>query len=213
MLGFSKSENKVYFDIFTIEKGHNEMSYRELPLRKCPFDYVMYQMILFETKPDLIIEIGTDKGGSALYLADLLDILGKGLIHTLDIKDELSDIVKNHKRIVPFYKGWQQYDLEKARSFNKILIIDDSTHYYEDTFEILNLFSSLINVGSYFIVEDGIVDNLGISRDYRGGPVRAINKFLEENHDFIVDKKWCNFFGTNATFNVNGYLKRITKSE
>lgn len=213
MLNFFKSDNRVYFDVFTVEKGHNKMSYRELPLRKCPFDYVIYQMIIFETKPDLIIEIGTDKGGSALYLADLLDILGKGLLHTIDIKDELSDIVKNHKRIVPFYKGWQHYDIRKSRNFDKILIIDDSTHYYEDTLEILNVFSTLITVGSYFIVEDGIVDSLGLSKDYNGGPVKAIDKFLQQNHDFIVDKKWCNFFGENATFNVNGYLKRIKKSE
>jgi cephalosporin hydroxylase len=209
MFTILKPKNEIHFDIFTIEKGHNRMTYRGLPVRKCPFDYVIYQMIVFEVEPDLIIEIGTDKGGATLYLADLLNIIGKGIIHTIDIKDELDEIVKKHKRIKPFYEGWQNYDLQNTREFDKILVIEDSTHYYNDTLDILRLFSKLVNVGSYFIVEDGIIDKLGLTKEYNGGPVRAINEFLQSSSTFMIDKKWSNFFGANATFNINGYLKRI----
>ena len=185
------------------------MTYRGLPLRKCPFDYVIYQMIVFEVEPDLIIEIGTDKGGATLYLADLLNVIGKGIIHTIDIKNELDDVVKKHERIKTFYKGWQNYNIHNSKEFNKILIIEDSTHYYKDTLDILKLYSNLINIGSYFIIEDGIIDKLGLSKEYNGGPVKAINEFLQTTNDFKIDEKWCNFFGKNATFNINGYLKRI----
>lgn len=209
MVNFLKFKRDIYFDVFTIEKGHNNMTYRGFPIRKCPFDYVIYQMIIFEVKPDLIIEIGTDKGGATLYLADLLDVLGNGIIHTIDIKDELGETIKKHKRIKTFHEGWQKYNLQNLDDFEKILIIEDSTHYYKDTLDILNLFSKRINVGSYFIIEDGIIDKLGLKNTYFGGPVKAINEFLKQNDDYIIDKKWCDFFGTNATFNINGYLKRI----
>ncbi len=204
-----KAKNKIYFDIFTIEKGHNNMTYKGLPLRKCPFDYVIYQMIIFEVKPDLIIEIGTDKGGSALYMADLLDSMGRGMLHTIDIKDETNDLVKKHKRIKTFNEGWQKYDIKVTQKFDNILIIEDSTHFYNNTLAILRHFSSLISVGSYFIVEDGIIDELGLTKDFNGGPLKAINEFLSETNKFQIEKKWCNFFGENATFNVNGYLRKV----
>jgi cephalosporin hydroxylase len=209
MFNKKKTNDNVHFDIFTVENGHNKMTYRGIPIRKCPFDYVIYQMIIFEVKPDLIIEIGTDRGGSALYLADLLDSLGNGKIHTIDIKDDLEDVVKNHQRIETFHNGWQNYNIHDLKEFETILIIEDSTHYYKDTLDILNLYSKLINVGSYFIIEDGIIDKLGFTKEYHGGPVKAINEFLKEDENFQIERKWCNFFGENATFNVNGYLKRI----
>lgn len=59
-----------------IQKGHHNTTYRGVPCVKCPFDYVIYQMIVEEVRPDLIIEIGAFEGGSALYLADLLDNYG-----------------------------------------------------------------------------------------------------------------------------------------
>jgi cephalosporin hydroxylase len=209
MVRFLKTKNDINFDVFTIEKGHNNMTYRNIPLRKCPFDYVIYQMILFEVEPDLIIEIGTDNGGTSLYLADLLDHLGNGVIHTIDIKDGLDEFVRKHKRIESFHNGWQNYDIKNADEFNKILIIEDSTHYYKDTLDILKLFSSLVSLNSYFIIEDGIINKLGLTRKYDGGPIRAINEFLQQTDNFTIDKKWCDFFGKNATFNINGYLKRI----
>ena len=58
-------------------------------------------------------------------------------------------------------------------------------------------------------MEDGIVNELGWEKEFNGGPQKALKEFLERNSSFIVDKKWCNFFGVNATFNVNGYLKKI----
>ena len=68
-------------DLKSIEKGHLSTTYRGVTMHKCPFDVTMYQMIINEIKPDLIIEIGTFKGGGALYYADLLDIIGKGSSH------------------------------------------------------------------------------------------------------------------------------------
>lgn len=65
MISFSKQKN---FTLKDIDAGHHKVTYKGVPAIKCPFDYVLYQMIITEIKPDLIIEIGTNKGGSSCIL-------------------------------------------------------------------------------------------------------------------------------------------------
>ena len=204
-----KKKKHVDFDIHSICDGHHKVSYRGIKAIRSPFDYVLYQMILFDQKPDLVIEIGTNHGGGALYLADLMDLIGHGEIHTIDIEDRCHEMVKQHSRITTFLGGWQDYDTSLAEKYSNVLIIEDGAHTYEDTLAILKKFAYLVKKGSYFIVEDGIVNELGISKEYNGGPLRAINEFMSSNNHFEIDRKWCDFFGKNATFNVDGYLKRI----
>lgn len=201
--------NKVHFDTYTLERGHHKLLYKDVPIIKCPFDYVIYQMILWEVKPDLIIEIGTNRGGSALYFADLLDIIGHGEIHTIDIEDMACAEVKKHPRIKFFKEGYQHYDLKNAEGFEKIIVIEDGSHTYGDVIETISKFSSVVNKDSYLIVEDGIIDKLGWKRKYNGGPNKAIKEFILGNKNYIIDRKWCDLFGINATFNTNGFLKKI----
>ena len=201
--------NKVHFDTYTLERGHHKLLYKDVPIIKCPFDYVIYQMILWEVKPDLIIEIGTNWGGSALYFADLLDIIGHGEIHTIDIEDMACAEVKKHPRIKFFKEGYQHYDLKNAEGFEKIIVIEDGSHTYGDVIETISKFSSVVNKDSYLIVEDGIIDKLGWKRKYNGGPNKAIKEFILGNKNYIIDRKWCDLFGINATFTTNGFLKKI----
>ncbi|SHG30237.1 Cephalosporin hydroxylase [Flavobacterium fluvii] len=203
------NEEDVEVSVQSIYEGHHNVTYKGIKAIRCPFDYVIYQMIICELKPDLVIEIGTNIGGGALYIADLLDMNGKGILHTIDIVDIVDPRVKEHKRIKFFTKGWEDYNLELTQGFEKILIIEDASHYYKDTIGILNKFYSLVTLDSYFIIEDGIINELGLEKDYLGGPLKALREFLPNHPEFIVDRKWCNMFGKNATFNVNGYLKRI----
>ena len=58
-----------------------------VPTLKCPLDLWIFQEILYETRPDRIIETGTFKGGSAFYMASLLDMIGNGHILTIDIEE------------------------------------------------------------------------------------------------------------------------------
>lgn len=206
---FSK-DPKVKFNSMSLYHGHHKITYRGIKAIKCPFDYVLYQMLIWELKPDLIIEIGTNKGGSALYLADLLNMIGNGEIHTIDIEKDQSDPqLINNPRIKLFTDGYQGYDLSLAEGFKNILIIEDGSHTYEDTIAGIKKFAPLVTKGSYLIVEDGIINEIGLKKDYRGGPLKAISEFLSTSTDFVIDRKWCDMFGTNATFNVDGYLKRI----
>lgn len=201
--------DKVKFNTQSLHVGHHKTTYRNVPVIKCPFDYIIYQMIIFDLKPDLIIEIGAGQGGSSLYMADLLDINKNGIIHSIDILDQRYDETKNHPRIKFFLGGYQNYDLENLKSFQKILIIEDGSHMYEDVKETLQKFHPYVSKDSYFIVEDGIVDELGWTNKFNGGPNKAIKEFMDSNDSFGIDRKWCDLFGVNATFNTNGFLKKI----
>lgn len=203
------TDEKVRFDSQSIYAGHFAVKYRGVEMVRCPFDYVMYQMIVSEIRPDLIIEIGTNVGGTTLYLADIMDLIGHGAIHSIDIDPHSDPIVHKHPRIQLFTKGWQDYDINQAKKYGKILIIEDSSHTYENTLAAMEKFWDLVSIGSYFIIEDGIINKLGREKGFNGGPLRSIREFLAKNDRFIVDRKYCDMFGRNATFNVNGYLKRI----
>lgn len=195
-----------------ILKGADRTTYRGLKCSKSPFDYVLYQMLIYQVKPDLIIEIGTLAGGSALYLADLLQLLGHGQVHTIDIKPSSQPLAQLNSRIKTFNHGWQNYPLPSRLRFPKILVIDDGSHIYEDVLGTLHQFSPLIATGSYFIVEDGIIAKMTVPQKYHGGPLRAINQFLTEDPSFRPDLFYGHFFGPNVTFNLRGYLRKIASS-
>ncbi len=205
---FGNKAGRVKFGLKSIYEGHLRTTYRGVKAIRCPFDYVIYQMIISEVQPDLIIEIGTSSGGGALYLADLLNNIGRGVIHSIDINNISADLVKSHPRIKLFYDGYQNYDIEQAKKYERVIVIEDGSHTYKDTWAALNIFSPVVTVGSYFIVEDGIINALGMEKEYDGGPLRAINDFLHVNNNYVIDRKWCDLYGNNATFNVNGYLRR-----
>jgi len=153
----------------------------------------------------------TYKGGSALYMADLLELNGKGRIHTIDLPENKEDAsIHSNPRICVYKEGFMNYDTSGLSNYETILLIEDGSHLYKDTQAALNKFSPFVTKNSYFIAEDGIVTELGREKEFNGGPQKAVSEFLENNNNFIVDRKWCDFFGPNATFNVNGYLKRIS---
>jgi cephalosporin hydroxylase len=207
--GIPKNE-QVFFDAKTLYYGHQKITYRGIQSIRCPFDYVIFQMIISEVKPDLIIEVGTNNGGSALYLADLQAIYNiDGEIHSIDINENARENVASNHRIKLFTEGWEKYDMELAKKFKTVLVIEDAAHTYSCSIGAMKKFAPLVTKGSYLIVEDGIVDELGMSKNLEGGPLKAIREFLPSHPEFVVDRRWCDLFGKNATFNVNGYLKRI----
>jgi cephalosporin hydroxylase len=208
--------NSMNLSLQGIENGHFKTLYRGLSTIKCPFDYVIYQMIIHEVQPDLIIEIGTAYGGSALYLADLLENIGHGQIHTIDISEDpffsnppqLRDSFNQNPRITRFIGGYQDYNLSLTEPFNKILLIDDGSHYYSDVLSVMHKFEKIVSKDSYMIIEDGCVNWLGMEESFDGGPLRAIDEFLQQNNEYEIDHRWCDFFGKNTTFNPNGYLRK-----
>lgn len=185
-----------------------ETTYFGIQTLKNPLDFWIYREIIYETSPDVIIEIGNYKGGSALALAHICDVLKKGRVIALDISHSLvHEIARDHSRIT-FIEGDACRSFDKVKkiisSQDKILIIEDSSHTYENTLNVLNTYSTLIKPGQYFVVEDGICHH-GLETGPNPGPYEAINDFIKNNHEFEVDRSKESFF---ITWNPMGFLRR-----
>lgn len=174
---------------------------------KHPFDFWVYQEIIFETKPDVIIEIGNWDGGSLLAMAHFCDNMNHGRLIGVDISHEhISPIVRAHKRIT-LIEGDACDKFEEVRMLlnpaDRILIIEDSSHTYDNTLSILRTYSELNPF--YFIVEDGILSIFDLYPEfYLKSPYEAIETFTRENNKYESDRSKESFL---ITFNPKGYLK------
>lgn len=175
---------------------------------KNPGDAWVYQEIVTSMEPDVIIEIGVKHGGGALMLAHLCDLMGKGKVIGIDITmDLVHEKTKNHPRIT-LIEGDACEQLERVKSLigpnDRVLIIEDSAHTYQNTLNVLNLYSPLIRVGDYFIVEDSInYDGVFANQDF--GVARAIQDFVSQGN-FVSDRSKEPYV---ITWNPKGFLKRI----
>lgn len=169
----------------------------------------MYQEIIYELKPDLIIECGTCYGGSALYLASILDLVGKGHVITIDIFPQPNR--PSHDRITYVTASSVsvqavQTILNMCKPDDVILVILDSDHSKEHVEKELSLYKSIVTTGSYIIVEDTSINGNPVSPDWGPGPMEAVEEFLAKNNNFIIDESKHKFF---ISFNPKGYLKKI----
>lgn len=191
----------------------NQTTYFGVKALKNPLDHWVYQELIYEIHPDIIIEIGNASGGSTLSLAHIYDLLGKGKVIGIDLSHEgIPEHVKNHGRIT-FITGdaCQLFaDVAKLISANdRVLIIEDSSHTYQNTLNVLRTYSVLLKPGDYFIVEDSICHH-GLSVGPEPGPYEAIETFVEENGNFEIDRSRESFL---ITWNPKGYLRRISLGE
>jgi cephalosporin hydroxylase len=90
-----------------------------------------------------------------------------------------------------------------------LLGIDDGDHTRESVLAVLRHFESSMQSGEYLIIEDGSAPDLGLGARFDGGPVAAIREFLATGAPFEIDRRYCDFYGRNLTWNVDGYLRRL----
>lgn len=189
----------------------NQCTWMGVSTLKNPLDAWIYQEILYRVQPDIVIEIGSYNGGSTLYLAHLLDIIGKGQIISIDI-DRTHYAVK-HERITAITGDSSAPEtIAQVAGFcdgQKVLVIHDGNHHREYVRRELDLYAPFVSVDSYFIVEDGIMDLYrpgdGIG-DFKDGPLPAIEEFLRKNTDFVVDTTCERYI---ITYNPKGFLLRV----
>ncbi len=192
------------------ERVMNRSSYWGVKTLKNPLDHWVYCELIHETQPDVIVEIGNASGGSTLSLAHICDLRGKGRVIGIDISHaDVPEQVKNHPRITliegdacgcfPAVAG-----LISAK--DRVLVIEDSSHTYENTLNVLRTYSVLVKPGDYFIVEDGICHH-GLSVGPDPGPYEAIEAFVNEHGGFEIDRNRESFL---ITWNPKGYLRRMS---
>ena len=186
-----------------------------IPTWQNPLDVWITQEIMFETKPDFVVECGTFRGGSAiLWAAILKNITLGGRIITIDIKDTRNPLAKVHPLAaerVEFLLGSSTdpkivAEVKRRVKGKKVLLILDSLHTRDHVLNELNSYWDIVDVGSYILVQDTAVNGHPIAPDYGPGPWEAVEDFLEVNKNFEIDKSRERFGLTN---NPSGFLKRV----
>ncbi|MCK5680415.1 class I SAM-dependent methyltransferase [bacterium] len=199
-------QKKVVFD---------KVSWMGIPTLKNVLDLWVYQELIYSLRPDLIIEMGSFKGGSTLYLAHLLEQLGQGQIISVDL--DHSHFLASHARITTLTGSTQDpgtiIRLKEAAAGLSVMIIHDADHSRDMVLADLQAYADLVSKDSYFIVEDGVVDLFPegtLLGDTMGGPgpLPAIREFLEQDHRFIIDRSCERYL---LTYNPCGYLKKIAE--
>jgi cephalosporin hydroxylase len=194
------------------------------PIIQYPQDMIAMQEIIWELKPDLIIETGIAHGGSLIYYASILELIGKGRILGIDID------IRNHNRVEiekhPMFKRIDMIEgssidtatVSKVAEFAEdkatVLVSLDSNHTHEHVLRELELYSPFVTKNSYLVVFDTIVEDL--PNDYMPGrpwrqgnnPKTAVRTFLNTHPEFEVDKSIDNKLLISV--GPEGYLKKIS---
>jgi len=196
------------------KKFLHSISWRGYPCRKLPSDLWTLQEIIFQNKPDVIIEIGSLHGGSAVFINDLLSTLNHGVLISIDISH---DTFLFESKLITKITGSSSDPavVKKVKKliYNKsVMVIHDGDHNYAQVLDDLKIYSEFVTIGQYLVVEDSIVDFLNpriskIPSMYKnGGPYKAIKEFLFNNKKYTVDFSREKFI---MTHNPSGYLKKI----
>lgn len=198
----------LYYEGMAFGKTWGATTWLGVHTAKTPLDLWVYQEIIYETKPDIIIETGTANGGSALYMACINDLIDGGKVISIDISPK--DNLPHHPRVTYLTGSSTSPEITMrvnhlAQGANRIMVVLDSDHSKAHVRRELELFAPLVTVGCYLIVEDTNVNGHPVWPDHGPGPMEALSEFLEGNGAFEIDHGREKFY---LTFNPSGYLLR-----
>ncbi len=196
------------------------------PIIAFPQDMIIMQEIIWDVKPDLIIETGVAHGGSIVYYASLMKLFGiEGKVLGIDID------IRTHNRVeiekhpmysnILLYQGSSvaestiEYVERIAKNYKKVLVCLDSNHTHDHVLQELKLYSDYVSKSSYIVVFDTVIEDMPSDWKWNNrlwhkgnNPKTAVNQFLSENSNFVNET----YFQNKALITVapNGFLKRIS---
>lgn len=205
---------KKFIQVYHSANIHNKTTWMGIPAQQSPCDLWAIQEIIWEIRPDFIVETGTFKGGSTLFLASVLqNISASGKVITIDIESNIgqaSKLALFHER-VEFIEG-DSVSEESIRQIaervknSKVMVMLDSDHHKKHVLKELRLYSQFVSPGSYLIVHDTSHHGHPLRTSYGEGPMEAVEDFLRENTNFVSDRSREKFL---FTFLPQGFLKKI----
>lgn len=208
--------NNYYFHSY---EWRDAITYKGIQLFKYPADMVTYQQIIYDTRPEVIIECGTARGASALFLLDSMKSvdISSPLVITIDPNSKVYQL-GNIKGILKITGSSLDTEVIKQVEDNikdkSVMVSLDSDHIRDHVFQELNIYNNYVSIGNYLVVEDTFLGTFGpftksaerrFQEDTGKTPRHAMEDFLLKNNDFIVDTKR----NKEITMNPNGWLKRI----
>ncbi|MBC5805061.1 MAG: cephalosporin hydroxylase [Candidatus Eremiobacter antarcticus] len=173
------------------------------PVIQYPQDLIALQEIIWRIRPDLIVETGVAHGGSLVFYASMLELLGAGRVLGIDI-----DIRPHNREAIEAHPLARRIDLlegssvdsslgrtvfERASAYKRIMVVLDSYHTHDHVLRELELYAPLVKTGSYLVVFDTVIEVMPASafpdRPWGPGnnPHTAVQAFLQHNDRFQID--------------------------
>jgi cephalosporin hydroxylase len=218
-----KSSSKWINDVSKYKYSYN-FSWMGRPIIQFPQDIVAMQEIVWNVKPKLIIEAGIAHGGSLIFYASMLELIGEdGLVLGIDVDIRAHNRVEIEKH--PMFKRIKMIEgssIDKAvvSQVNEIalgkapvLVVLDSLHTHAHVIEELKAYSPLVGRDSYLVVFDTVIEDMPEDffpdRPWEKGnnPKTAVREFLKTNDRFIIDEEIQNKL--LITVAPDGYLRCI----
>jgi cephalosporin hydroxylase len=222
----NNSELKAAAHEFNVISNRDKYSYNfswmGRPIIQYPQDMIAMQELIWSIKPDLIIETGVAHGGSLIYYASLMELIGKGEIIgiDIDIREHNRKEIENHPMYhrIKMIQGSSIDDdtVNQVRAIAKdkktIMVSLDSNHTHEHVLRELQLYAPFVSVGSYCVVFDTIVEDMPAKMydrpwDVGDNPKTAVWEYLKENKNFEIDHSIDNKLLISVA--PEGYLKRV----
>ena len=198
-----------FTDLIRSTKNFNNVTWAGQPIWQNILDLWVIQETIFELQPAVILETGTNRGGSSFFYGQLLDLIGKGRVLTVDV-DRLHDL--KHPRVTCLLgSSVSEPILARMRvaaetADGPVLVILDSDHSAAHVRRELEAYSRFVSPNSYLLVQDGVIDTLPKFRKGRPGPLAAVHEFLRDHPEFEIDTDRCRRFP--VTHHPDGWLRR-----
>ena len=196
-------------DLIRSTDNFGDVTWLGRPVWQNVLDLWSLQEAIAQIKPGVLLETGTNRGGSALFYAHLFDLLGHGRVITVDV-ERLHSL--EHDRVEFLIGSSVDEDIlgamrEGARAADgPVMVVLDSDHSAEHVLEEMHAYAPLVTPGSLMLVQDGVIDTLPMFSAFRPGPLAAIEAFLAETADFELDTRLDKRF--LVTHHPSGWLRR-----
>lgn len=172
------------------------------PLIQLPEDVIRLQEVIWRLQPDVIIETGTAHGGTAVFMAGLCTLAGRGRVISVDIEiraDNRAAIEAHplHDRITLIEGNSTAPDIvqkvmAEVRKGETVFVHLDSNHTYAHVTGELEAYATLVTAGSYIVATDGVMRDL---HDVPGGhaewktdnPAAAAEDFAARHPEFVIE--------------------------
>ena len=179
------------------------------PIWQNVLDLWTIQETIHAVRPALLLETGTNRGGSSWFYGQLMDLIGHGRVVTVDV-ERLYE--REHPRVEYLLGSSTDPEIVRhigqaaAQADGPVMVILDSDHSRDHVAAELEAYAPLVTSGSYMLVQDGIIDELPLFRSGRPGPLPAIHAFLARHPEFEIDRPRTERFV--ITHHPDGWLRR-----
>jgi cephalosporin hydroxylase len=181
--------------LYRFPQTHESKTYLGCPVDQLAMDLWLYQEIIFRERPPFILQTGVDKGGSILYFATLLDLIGArddAIVIGVDLRLSSIALSLSHDRIRLIEgNSIDAVVLEKIRSLlpdEHGLISLDSDHSKSHVLKELEVFSRFTKPGCHLFVEDTNINGHPVYSGFGEGPMEAVDEFIVRDKKFVRDE-------------------------